>query len=59
MEAERFSDVDEVNVDNGTVDKLGHGKRKRKPNTQYTSFWRHNDDSDSEVDSDGHGVPEG
>jgi hypothetical protein len=50
-EAERFSDVDEVAVDDGTVDKeLGRGKRKRKPNTRYTSFWRHNDDSDSEVD---------
>jgi hypothetical protein len=50
-EAERFSNVDEVAVDNGSVDKeLGCGKRKQKPNTQYTSFWQHNDDLDSEVD---------
>ncbi len=47
-EAERFSDVDTA-VDGN---ELGRGKRKRKPNGRYnsSSFWRHNDDSDSEND---------
>ena len=43
-EAERFSDVDEA-VNN---DKLGCGKRKRKPNIRYSTsaFWRHGDSDD-------------
>ena len=38
-DAERFCDVDEV-VDE---EKLGRRKWKRKPNNQYSAFWRHSD----------------
>jgi hypothetical protein len=44
-DAERFCDVDEVQVDE---EKLGRGKRKRKPNNQYSSFWRHSDSENDE-----------
>jgi hypothetical protein len=33
-----------------TVEQLGLGKRKRKANTLYREFWRHNDDSDSDIE---------
>ena len=33
-----------------TVDEMGPGKRKRKPNTLYREFWRHNDSDDSDVE---------
>jgi hypothetical protein len=44
-EAERFSDVDTAVDDN----ELSCGKCKHKPNGRYntSSFWWHNDDSDS------------
>jgi hypothetical protein len=33
-----------------TVEQMGPGKRKRKANTLYREFWRHNDDSDSDIE---------
>lgn len=54
--AETFEDHGDNEVESGhgeplTMD-LGRGKRKKKPNTLYnqSSFWRHNDSSDSEID---------
>ena len=32
------------------VEKMGLGKRKRKANTLYREFWRHNDNDDSDVE---------
>jgi hypothetical protein len=57
--AETFEDdggdnVIQVEVESGeplTTD-LGRGKRRKKPNQLYnqSTFWRHNDSSDSEID---------
>ena len=33
-----------------TDEKMGLGKRKRKANTLYREFWRHNDNDDSDVE---------
>lgn len=33
-----------------TVEEMGQGKRKRKANTLYREFWRHNDNDDSDVE---------
>ena len=35
-----------------TVDEMGPGKRKRKANMLYREFWRHNDNDDSDVESE-------
>jgi hypothetical protein len=37
-DAENFYDVDEVGEE-----ELGRGKRKRQPNTRYSTFWHHSD----------------
>ena len=52
MEADTVADVFDdavVNEDTSVTLELGRGKRRKKPNTLYTSFWRHND-TDSESD---------
>ena len=51
---EIFEDNGDNKVESGeplTMD-LGRGKRRKKPNTLYnqSTFWRHNDSSDSEFD---------
>ena len=35
---------------NVQVEQLGLGKRKKKANTLYREFWRHNNDSDSDIE---------
>ena len=57
--AESLDVIDENTGGNGpgtsaaasTVEQLGPGKRKRKANTLYREFWRHNDDSDSDIEN--------
>jgi hypothetical protein len=45
---EAFNDA-VVSEDTSVTLELGRGKRRKKPNTLYTSFWRHND-NDSKSD---------
>ena len=48
--AETFEDDNELESGEPLTIDLGRGKRRKKPNTLYnqSTFWRHNDSSDSE-----------
>ena len=51
--AENFEDHGDNEVESGEplTEDLGRGKRRKKANTLYQStFWRHDDSSDSELD---------
>ena len=52
--AETFEDHEDNDVEFGepVTKDLGRGKRRKKPNTLYnqSTFWHHNDSSDSEID---------